>query len=336
MPFRPEALFELLGNKSFAITACGLPTTSPIAIPPALPAPAEYAQTVRRFSRLGRLHSPTRDVSRATVEGPDFSDTTKAETDAAATGGTKRAHRRRHRHGHAGLDRNKKFGETAGGRVRRGAVIPGTKAYRHPNDPEPVEPFSITVGKGGVISLEMVAHAHGRGKRAYHTAVLGKGVGQSAEGIEGGRERGSVRDGGVFGSAVQRSGGTAGEWGRQEEGGGKGMPEGRVSVEPPSAGGWPKIAEEGVLGAGGGGGCVITSTNNVNSRQGGGEGCRSDGWTDSDEYERKKKMTAEDDHRANIAVVVVAEQEGVGGVHGAPVFLGGQLFGFAIQVHTAD
>lgn len=258
---------------------------------------------------------------------------TKIEIGAAATGGTKRARRRRHHHGHAGRDRNKNFGETASVRVRRGAVIPGTKAYRHPNDPDPVEPFSITVGKGGVISLEMVAHAHGRGKRAYHAAVLGQGVGQAAEGREGRRERGDMRDGGVLGTAVQRSRGTGGKWGGEEEGGGKGMPGGRVSPEPAPAGGYPNVAEEGVPGAGGGG-CVNSNTNNTNNG-GGGEGCRGDGWNGKDDYERKRKKTAEDDHRANISVVV-AEQESVGGVHGAPVFLGGQLFGFAIQVHTSD
>lgn len=84
----------------------------------------------------------------------------------------------------------------------------------------------------------------------------------------------------------------------------------------------------------GGGGCLIGSTNNINDSRRGGERARGGRWTSNGENGKKRKTPTENDPRAIIAVVVV-ELEGVSGVHGAPVFLGGQLFGFAIQVYAA-
>lgn len=58
VPLRPESLFEDLGsNLSLVVIACHEPTSLALALPPAVPAPVEYARTVRRFWQLGRLAS---------------------------------------------------------------------------------------------------------------------------------------------------------------------------------------------------------------------------------------------------------------------------------------
>ncbi|CAM9504758.1 unnamed protein product, partial [Ectocarpus sp. 4 AP-2014] len=67
---RPEALFEALGrDASMVIAACDRPIVPPLPIPPAIPAPAEYTETVMRFWRCGRLRSPTADVGAGTTAG---------------------------------------------------------------------------------------------------------------------------------------------------------------------------------------------------------------------------------------------------------------------------
>lgn len=164
-------------------------------------------------------------------------------------------------------------------RVRRGGVIPGTKAYRRPNDPDPVEPFSISVEQGGVVLMEMVAHAHGRNKRAHRLAV------QS--------------------DVVALRGGTAIE------------PAARVERDCPrkeDCAGPRTLARAGESAAG--------DVGKEEARNAASEGGRVGG--------RGQGLAAYNE-RAAIAVVV-SEEEMLDGVHGAPVFMGGQLFGFAVQV----
>ena len=55
-------------------------------------------------------------------------------------------------------------------RGRRGGIVPGERAWNRPKDPNAVEPFTIKADKDE-ISLELVAHAHGGGKRACRLSV---------------------------------------------------------------------------------------------------------------------------------------------------------------------
>lgn len=168
--------------------------------------------------------------------------------------------RRRHLGKRSGTRRSPKSVEgTTDVTLRRGAVYPGTRAYRHPNDPDAVEPFSITVEQDGVVSMEIVAHIHGRSKRTYRALVQGGKVGTAREDVV-----------------------------------------------------------EGCLK---GGSAAGTETGAV----------RDAGCLDGDGYElgEKKGMFPAD---GVVIAVAFAEKEPLDGVHGAPVFMGGKLFGFAMQV----
>lgn len=50
--------------------------------------------------------------------------------------------------------------------------MPGTRAWRRPNDPGPIEPFSISV-QDDVIYLELVVYCNGGIKRVHRLAVRG-------------------------------------------------------------------------------------------------------------------------------------------------------------------
>eukprot|EP00903_Cladosiphon_okamuranus_P006797 g6625.t1 len=159
----PEALFEVLGkHKSIVVTACDRPISSlSIAIPPALPAPVEYADTILRFSRSGRLQSPT-----------DLTNTDDTCMTAVPAKITEVRRTCKHRKPYSKRHRRHKLEKASIARVRRSAVVPGTRAHRHPNDPDPVKPFAISVEDGGVVVMELVAH-QGKTKRAYRAAVVG-------------------------------------------------------------------------------------------------------------------------------------------------------------------
>lgn len=308
---RPEAVFEVFGkHKSIVITACDRPIFPPsIAIPPAIPAPAEYADTIQRFSRSGRLQSPTE---------PNISDSTDTDKMTTVPGRlTETRNTSRHEHNsrktYSKRYRKHKPEEAASVRVRRGAVIPGTTAHRHPNDPDPVEPFAIAVEHGGVIAMELVVH-QGRSKRAYRTAVLGRRVEQAPAWMEAGA-RAACR------TEVQGVVGATEEWKGDEmvmEGG-----RGRGCGNTPTA--LPTGRQDGLPGTGRGG---CHGGRNRKRRKSDGDGERRQGVGCLGGEGRNTT----DGNQQNI-VVVVAEEEALDGVHGAPVFVGGQLFGFAIQVH---
>lgn len=300
---RPGALFETFGeHKSIAITACDRPIFPPsIAIPPAVPAPADYARTVRRFSRSGRLLSPTdSDV-------PDSSGTD--ETITVSERLTQASNTTRHKHRY----RSQKPEEVAIARARRGAVIPGTKAHRHPNDPEPVEPFAVTVEGGGHIALELVCIGAGKRKSAHRAVVLGPGMQQAALSMEA-RARGACH------SEVQRLPRSTGSRKLEEEvmAGGRGEAWDSTQAAVPSG------EQDGLPRTGKGGG----PREKVKRRS---DGERPVSQSVDCPGGEKRENLKESDDEPSIAVVV-AEEEALDGVHGAPVFLGGQLFGFAIQV----
>lgn len=212
---------------------------------------------------------------------------------------------------HASLPPNRKHkpGEAAYARIRRDAIVPGTKAYKHPNEPEPPEPFSITVVQGGFIEMEMVAH-RGRRKRVYLTAVPGQGVGQVAtERGEEGRGREKTEDARLIG--MQAAPGATEEW----------RVKGGVQGRRPENSRSPVTAD---LGEGQRG---ETEKRLAGTRKGCGLGDARD--------EPEWNSRAENGEEINIAVVI-ADEDDLDGVHGAPVFLGGQLFGFAIQVNTPE
>jgi len=201
-------------------------------------------------------------------------------------------------------ERKKKPGEVTYARVRRGAVVPGTKASRHPNDPEPPEPFSITVTQGGVVVMEMVAHC-GRRKRACPTAVLGQGAVRFAaeEDRKGWRKEEKEEDARL--TEVQAAA-AATEKLRVNEGGRE--LEQRWSRATAASGRRRRHATEKGLAGTSKRSCL------------GGE-----------RDERQWNSRDENGEETNIAVVI-ADEEALDGVHGAPVFVGGRLFGFAIQV----
>lgn len=299
---RPEALFEVFGkHKSIVITACDRPIFPPsIAIPPAVPAPAEYADTMWRFSRSGRLRSPT-DLTSA----DDIKTVPANLTEPRNTYKHRKPSSKRHRH--------RKLEEVAIARVRRGAVVPGTTAHRHPNEPDPVEPFAITVEDGGVVVMELVAH-QGKRKRAYRAAVLGPRVKQGEGWMEAGGGTGMSQ--GVSRAAGERKrekevieGGRGGDWGSTP-----------AALSERRRGGLPGPGR---------GGCDSGGRKKKRSKSDE-EGRLSQG-IDCPESERRKTNGEHGDEPS--VAVVVAEEEALDGVHGAPVFLGGQLFGFAIQVH---
>lgn len=238
---QPQALFERFeGNSKLVIMACDRPSIPPLVITPAIPAPAEYTHTVFEFLRHGRLKSPdvrnpalpTSDVQADKVSTPPFSTATS----------------RRRRHLARSKDIEAQGKAYARARVRRGAAMPGTRSYRRPNDPDPDEPFAITV-ENGAIFLELVAHAHGGSKSAYRLAVHRMGTSNW-------REQGASRA--------------------------------------------PAGAEEG----------------EVHSRE--------------VHPVHEAKLIK---FKGGVQIpVVAAEKENLDGVHAAPVFLGGQLLGFALQV----
>lgn len=183
-------------------------------------------------------------------------------------------------------------------RDRRGGIVPGERAWNRPKDPNAVEPFTIKV-ENDEISLDLVAHAHGGGKRAYRLSVKRMEVRGSTEGGETGRRKeiGRQMQGGEGGrgrSGPERIGGGEGEWDLSS--GGDGWPE-RNMPRAENGRGW----------------------------SGAGSGARNLCYSDSGQAEGK---TSRD---ATISVGVVGESR-PDGVHGAPVFLGGRLFGFALQV----
>lgn len=189
-------------------------------------------------------------------------------------------------------------------------MVPGTTAYKHPNDPDPDEPYSITVENGGVVAMELVAH-QGKSKRAFRTTVLGPRVKLAAE-LTGAGARGSC----VLG--VQGGVGAT----REEEatGGGKGRGLGNTSAAL-------KIGrQDGLPGTERG---ASHSGKKKKRRKSDGEDLMDQGaHCPGDE---RRKRTEENGDEPSVAVVV-SEGEALDGVHGAPVFLGRQLFGFAIQV----
>lgn len=302
---RPEALFEVLGErKSIVITACDRPIFSPsIAIPPAVPAPADYADTIWRFSRSGRLQSPT---------GPDVPDLASAsETSTVPGRSTEAINKHKTRKKYSRRHRNLKPDEGAAtARIRRGAVVPGTAAHRHPNDPDPVEPFEITIEDGGVVAMELVAH-QGKSKRAFRTAVLGPRAKQAAEWMEEGAR----------GACQPEIQGGLGAGGEEVMEGGRGEGWGSTSAAVATG-------RRGELPGPGRG--VSYSRRNKKRSNSDGEGVLSQG-NDCPGHEIWQNN---DDNGDGPGVsVTVSEEEALDGVHGAPVFLGGQLFGFAIQVH---
>lgn len=154
--------------------------------------------------------------------------------------------------------------------------------------------------------MEMVAHC-GRRKRAYRTAVLGQGVGRVAE--EGDRERWrkEEKEEGARLSGVQVAAGATEEVRVKKGAQGRGL-EKRWSCLTTAAGERQRDeSEEGRTGIG------------KRSCLGG----------ESDEPEWNSRSESDED--TSIPVVIV-DDEALDGVHGAPVFVGGQLFGFSIQV----
>lgn len=184
-------------------------------------------------------------------------------------------------------------------RARRGGIVPGERAWNRPKDPNAVEPFAIKV-ENDEIFLELVAHAHGGGKRAYRLAVKRVELGGPTQGWEAGREKGielQMRGGeGVRGrSGRELSGRKEGAW--ELSSGGDDEAERKMPM------------------AGSGRG-----------RSGGGCGERNFSCNGGSEAEGKTP-------RNGVVISVGFVGEGhLDGVHGAPVFLGGQLFGFALQV----
>ncbi|CAM9586552.1 unnamed protein product, partial [Ectocarpus sp. 12 AP-2014] len=296
---RPGVLFEALGrDASMVIAACDRPIVPPLPIPPAIPAPAEYTETVMRFWRCGRLQSPTAGVGTSTATtagGVHWTHRTEATESCASGSGVLTAasekcqRRRRHRNTHSRTDFSAKHGGgLADKRVRRGGVFPGAKAYRRPNDPNPVEPFAISVEQGGVVLMEMVAHAHGRNKRAHRLAVQSDVV---ALGVVTATEPAATTEA----ARVER------DRSRNEAGAGR-----------------RTLARAGESVAG-----------DLGKREA--RNAASDGGS----IGGKGEGPAAYNERAAIGVVV-SEQEMSDGVHGAPVFMGGQLFGFAVQERVGE
>lgn len=251
---------------------------------------------------------------------------TNAENMTRAPGGSRGARNtgRRRRKIHKTYSkrwRKRKPEEMFAARVRRGAVIPGTRAHRHPNDPDPVEPFSITIEEGGVITMELVAH-QGRSKRAYRTAVPGKRVEQerAAEWMEGGArgERRAEAQSGVRATEERKGEGEMMEGGKARRGWGS----------PPEA--FSRSRQDELSGTGRGGG---HSGRNKRRNKCGGERKVHQGFGYLDGGRMQNNDIGNGD---NLIAMVVAEEDALDGVHGAPVFLGGQLFGFAIQVCCRD
>ncbi len=158
--------------------------------------------------------------------------------------------------------------------------------------------------------MEMVAH-RGRRKRAYRTAVLGQGVGRVAAEGDLERWRREEKGEGARLTGVQAAAGAIAELRVKKGGQGRG-PEKRRSRGTTAPGeGQPDEPEEGQTGTG-------------KSSCLGGE---SEG--------PEKKSRPESGEETSIAVVI-ADEEVLDGVHGAPVFVGGQLFGFAIQASAME
>lgn len=166
------------------IVACNTPSVQPFPVAPAVLAPALYTETVLEFLHRGRLETPPVTLE---MKKPDRDGEVKTGTRSSETASPRR--QRRHNGRYAWKDLEAQAKEYSNNRVRRGAVIPGTRASRRPNEPTPCEAFVIKV-EDGVIFLELVAHACGAGKGVFRLAVQGVGHGRERDGGSGGEAAG--------------------------------------------------------------------------------------------------------------------------------------------------
>lgn len=171
------------------IVACNnMTSVQPFPIAPALLAPAQYTETVSAFLRRGCLETPPATMEKENNEADWEVKTGKTSSDRATTGPPPR--QRRHNTMPAWKELEIQAKEhSSNNRVRRGAVIPGTRASKHPNKPTP---FVIKV-EDGAIFLELVAHIHGAGKDAHRLAVQWVGRGRESDGEVVGEEAAGAR-----------------------------------------------------------------------------------------------------------------------------------------------
>ena len=238
--------------------------------------------------------------------------------------------------------------------------MPGGRAWNRSKDPNAVEAFAIKLDNDAIF-LELVAHAYGGGKRSYRLPVKKMETegtrqgGAEGGGGGGGRGGGSGRElGGEEEQTLCPAGEHACEAWDEPHGKKKVLTfseeaeRGRSGQERKWGGGRRLFfdndggeAEKGERGRGrgsereqtlrspDGGGTGTGNGRSERERGGGGERTsRSDGKDGEAEMKMKTKTPLPE-----TAIAVGVSGEGhLDGVHGAPVFLGGKLFGFVLQV----
>lgn len=169
------------------IVACNTPSVQPFPVTPAVLAPAQYTETVSEFLHRGWLETPPVTLENKNPHGGGEVKTGTRSSDHASP-----CRQPRHNNRHAWKDLEAQAKEYSNSRVRRGGVIPGTRASRFPNEPTPCEASVIKV-EDGVIFLELVAHAYGAGKGAFRLAVQGVRHSRERDGRSGGEAAGVRR-----------------------------------------------------------------------------------------------------------------------------------------------